>query len=233
MPGLHIITGHYGTGKSEFSVNLALRKRVVQGEDVTLLDLDIVNPYFRSREARAILEAEGIRVVSNSLEMDRGVDLPAISPAAAGSLEDRLRFVIVDLGGDPVGARVMRRFAPSLPHEGVDCLYVVNRFRPENRNADLAAASIAAVSEASNIPVTGLINNTHLLDRTRAEHLLQGNELCRELSHRLHLPVRFVSGHGELLREAKKTAQGELLGEELEIGMHLRQEWMASAPGAE
>jgi hypothetical protein len=227
VPGLFIITGHYGTGKSEFSVSFALRKRLEEREEVTLVDLDIVNPYFRSREARATLEAQGIAVVSNSLNIDKGVDLPAISPAVAGSLESRDRTVIVDLGGDPVGARVMRRFKSSVPEEGLQVLYVVNIFRPENRSVEATCGSIAGVQEASGLKVTGLINNSHLLDRSRPEHLLAGDRHCREVSSRLNLPIRFVSATPEIFEACEELSQAPH-GERVEIGMHLRQEWMAS-----
>ena len=227
MPGLFIVTGHYGTGKSEFSVNFALRKRLREGEEVTLVDLDIVNPYFRSREARAILEEQSIRVVSNSLNIDQGVDLPAISPAVAGSLEDRERTVIVDLGGDPVGARVMRRFRGSVPEEGLEVLYVVNIFRPENRTVAATCDSLGAIQEASGLRISGLINNSHLLDRSRPEHLLAGDRHCRELSELLGLPIRFVSATRALFKACEQMSELPE-GERVEIGMHLRQEWMAS-----
>lgn len=227
MPGLFIITGHYGTGKSEFSVNFALRKRRAEGEEVTLVDLDIVNPYFRSREARSLLEGEGVEVVGNSLKIDQGVDLPAISPAVAGSLEARERTVIVDLGGDPVGARVMRRFRASVPAENLEVLYVVNIFRPENRTVEATRSSIAAVEEASGLRVTGLINNTHLLDQSRPEHLLAGDRHCRELSELLDLPIRYVSATRALFEACEELSQLPR-GERVEIEMYLRQEWMAS-----
>ncbi|MFW6249495.1 MAG: ATP-binding protein [Alkalispirochaetaceae bacterium] len=230
MPGLVIVTGHYGTGKSEFSVNLALKKRSLEGEAVTLVDLDIVNPYFRSREARGVLEAEGIRVISNSLNLDTGVDLPAISPAVAGSLEDRERTVIVDLGGDPVGARVMRRFRTSVPEEAVEVLYVVNLFRPENATVERTRDSLRGIEESSGLRVTGLVNNAHLLDQTRPEHLLQGDRECRKLSRLLELPIRYVSGRREVLDSLLDRENSEEIpaGEPLEIEMYLRQEWMAS-----
>ena len=230
MPGLFIVTGHYGTGKSEFSVNFALRKRLVEGEAVTLVDLDIVNPYFRSREARGLLEAEGIRVVGNSLNLDTGVDLPAISPAVAGSLEETERTVIVDLGGDPVGARVMRRFRTSLPEKALEVLYVVNPFRPENATVEKSLDSIRGIEESSGLRVTGLVNNAHLLDQTRPAHIRQGDRQCRELSSLLNLPIRFISGRRELLNAVYDDVNNDEppAGEPIEIGMHLRQEWMAS-----
>lgn len=225
--GLTIVTGHYGTGKSEFSVSFALALRE-SGEEVTVVDLDIVNPYFRSREAREILEARGVSVVGNSLDVDRGVDLPAISPAAAGSLAARDRRVIVDLGGDPVGARVMRRFGRTAIPENFEMLYVVNVYRPENRSLEATIDSLKGVEEASGLSVTGLVNNSHLLELTRGENLAAGDRRCRELGGELGLPTRYRAGRPEVLASAGEG----LLGESVEIGMYLRQEWMRSTAGS-
>ena len=242
MSGVYLIVGHYGTGKSEFAVSLAMKIRGESGEAVTLVDLDVVNPYFRSREARGVLEAAGVRVVGNALNIDRGVDLPAISPAAAGSLETTEGTAIVDLGGDPAGARVIRRFGSGVSREGIDVLYVVNRYRPENRDVKTTIASFRAVEEALGLHITALVNNTHLLDRTTPEHLRKGDLLCREVAEKTGVPIRFIGATPELLRrirgesesEKGRSGAGQLLqGEPVEIGMYLREEWMASAPGIE
>ncbi|MFP4329296.1 MAG: hypothetical protein ACLFP6_01125 [Spirochaetaceae bacterium] len=226
-PGLTIVTGHYGTGKSEFSVSFAVALREA-GDEVIVVDLDIVNPYFRSREARSLLEPLGISVVGNSLEIDRGVDLPAISPAAVGSLAARERRVIVDLGGDPVGARVMRRFGRAAIPENYQMLYVLNVYRPENRTLEATIDSIRGIEDASGLKVTALVNNSHLLESTGCENLLAGDKRCRQLESELGLPTRYCSGRPELLDACGE----ELLGERIRIGMYLRQEWMSSTAPA-
>ena len=110
-----ILTGHYGTGKTEVSVNLALAL-AAEGEQVMLADLDIVNPYFRSRERRPLLEKAGVRVISSS-QACSDADVPALPAELLAILEDRSITGILDIGGDPVGARVLARFLPKIQAE--------------------------------------------------------------------------------------------------------------------
>ena len=123
MKRIQIITGHYGSGKTEYAVNLALRL-AAEGKKTVLADLDIVNPYFRSYEQTQRLEAAGIRVIVTSCG---GVaDIPAINPAVLSVFQDRSWTGVLDIGGDPIGARVLARFAPQLQGEEFDLLYVHN-----------------------------------------------------------------------------------------------------------
>ena len=135
---LCLITGHYGTGKTEFAVNLALAM-AREGQRVMMADLDIVNPYFRSRERRAALEEAGIRLISSS-QACSDADVPAIPAELLTILEDRGVRGILDIGGDPVGARVLARFQPQLLREDSQLLYVVNANRPEVREPAGAGA---------------------------------------------------------------------------------------------
>ena len=142
MKRIQIITGHYGSGKTEYAVNLALRL-AAEGKKTVLADLDIVNPYFRSYEQTQRLEAAGIRVIVTSCG---GVaDIPAINPAVLSVFQDRSWTGVLDIGGDPIGARVLARFAPQLQGEEFDLLYVLNANRPETR--DLERAPICGASK--------------------------------------------------------------------------------------
>ena len=109
---LSIITGHYGTGKTELSVNLAL-SLASGGERVILADLDIVNPYFRSRERRQLLEESGVRLIATS-QACTAADVPSIPAELLAVLEDRTARGVLDTGGDPGGARVLARFQPKI-----------------------------------------------------------------------------------------------------------------------
>ncbi|MEG2177214.1 MAG: hypothetical protein RRY97_10100, partial [Oscillibacter sp.] len=125
---LTIVTGHYGTGKTEFAVNLALGLAEA-GEPVMLADLDIVNPYFRSRERRDLLENAGIRLISSS-QACTDADVPALPADLLTVLENRSVRGVLDLGGDRVGARVLARFQPKIAEEDYQLLFVVNANRP-------------------------------------------------------------------------------------------------------
>ncbi|MFA7565804.1 MAG: hypothetical protein WCY01_02165 [Alkalispirochaeta sp.] len=220
---LLIISGHFGVGKSECAIALAMdihRERPDGG--VTLIDLDVVNPYFRSREARYLLEERGIRVIGNSLGVDSGVDLPAIPGSVAPALSDPTRLVIVDLGGDPVGARSLRQFRPSIPTEDALLLYVFNAYREQNADAGRAEVMLRAIEEMTGLSCGGIINNTHLLSETTCDHLLKGERTVRELSEITGLPVLFHFGRAELLRECSDA----LSGVPIEITGALRKDWM-------
>lgn len=126
---LTIITGHYGTGKTELAVNLAL-SLAGEGARVALADLDNVNPYFRSRERRALLEEAGIRLIATS-QACTDADIPSVPAELLAILEDRTYRGVLDIGGDPVGARVLARFQPKITGEDYQLLYVLNANRPE------------------------------------------------------------------------------------------------------
>lgn len=223
-PRLTILCGPYGTGKSECSVALALR--LVAGPlPVTLIDLDVVNPYFRSREARTLLEGAGVTVIGNSLGIDTGVDVPAIPGTVSPALRDASRRVVVDLGGDPVGARAIRQFRPQIPTEDTDLLYVVNANRPDNRSVADAIASIHAIEGSVGLRCTGLVNNTHLLSETECVHIWRGEALCREITEQTGLPVVYTAGRAEVLAECTEE-NGELLGPALPLSGALRESWM-------
>ncbi|NLY35919.1 MAG: ParA family protein, partial [Tissierellia bacterium] len=132
-----IVTGHYGTGKTEFSVSLAM-KLASQGKKVALADLDIVNVYFRSREHSELLEKAGIRIISSSLGHHSSLDLPAISAEVRGPIQDGKTEVILDVGGDKAGTNALVNFRRDIIESGYEMLYVINSHREETK--DLAGA---------------------------------------------------------------------------------------------
>lgn len=194
-----IVTGHYGTGKTEFSVNLALALAKTC-TNVMLADLDIVNPYFRSRERRPLLEAAGIRVISSS-QACSDADVPALPAELMTILENRDIRGVLDIGGDPVGARVLARFRPRIQMEDCQLLYVVNANRPEVRTAETSIQYLRAIETITGLTCTGLVNNTHLCGETTPDQILLGAALTDEVSAQTGIPVlchvaeeRFAAG---------------------------------------
>lgn len=186
MKRIQIVTGHYGSGKTEYAVNLALTL-AQQRENVALADLDIVNPYFRSYEQSRRLEEAGIRVIVTSCG---GVaDIPAINPEVLSLFQQEKWTGVLDIGGDPIGARVLARFAPQLEKCDFDLLFVLNANRPETKDVDLALDYLRAIERESRQLVTGIVNNTHLCGETTAEEVLKGAALASALSERTGLPV--------------------------------------------
>lgn len=198
---LTLVTGHYGTGKTEFSVNLALALAEA-GERTALADLDIVNPYFRSRERRELLEAAGVRLIATSQAL-ADADVPALPAELHAVLEDRTVRGVLDIGGDPSGARVLARYRPRIVKEDYRLLYVVNAARPEVRTAERSAEVLRAIETVTGLACTGLVNNTHLCGETTAEDIREGAALAEEVSRLTGIPVACHAAEARF-REALK-----------------------------
>ena len=221
MTTIKIITGHYGSGKTEFAVSLAMQL-AAKGRKVALGDLDIVNPYFRSRERAEMMGNEGIRVISSTLGHASSLDLPAVSAEIRGSIADPEYDVILDLGGDEVGARVVVAFAEDIKARGYEMLLVINAYRPETRDLDGVMRYLEGIEYTSNLKFTGLIVNTHMIWDTTTEDVLAGIELARQVSHRSGLPIRYISA----IKSALAGLPPDIEGERLPVGMYMRDAWM-------
>lgn len=191
-----IFTGHFGSGKTEISINYALSQANEKGEErenkLSLVDLDFVNPYFRSREVKASLNQAGIRVVA-SAEDYFNTDVPAFSPVIGGVLADKESRVIVDLGGDDIGARAIGRFRSRIPDEDYQMCFVINPFRPFTSNAVEIRDLISKIETASRLKVTSIISNPNLGMETKAENIVSGHEIVADIARILHLPLEFLT----------------------------------------
>lgn len=184
---LLIVTGHFGTGKTEFSVNLAL-DLAKAGEKTLLADLDIVNPYFRSRERKGLLSDAGVRVITSS-QACSDADIPALPAEILTVLEDRSYRGVLDIGGDPDGARVLARFQPKIIREDYQLIFVSNANRPEVRTAERALAYLRSIEAVTGLACGGIVNNTHLCGETTPEEICKGARLAEELSRLAGIPV--------------------------------------------
>ena len=202
---LLIVTGHFGTGKTEFSVNLALALARA-GEKVMMADLDIVNPYFRSRERREALEAAGVRLITSSQDSENA-DMPSLPAEILTVLEDRSYRGLLDIGGDPDGARVLARYQPKITAEDYQLLFVSNANRPEVRTAEDAISYLRCIEEVTGLTCGGIVNNTHLCGETTAEEILRGAELARDISERTGIPVLCHTAEERLIPELTALAE--------------------------
>ncbi len=184
---VNIFCGHYGSGKSEISVNAAVHIRN-EHANVLMADMDIVNPFFRSVDAKIALEALGIKVAA-PLFANTNVDVPALVPEVSTALRSSSRRVILDVGGDEDGARVLGRYHLEIPKDDYDMYFVFNRARPLTRNLKETLAYMREIESASRQKITKLINNTHYLAQTTAEDVLYGMELAREISRNTRIPL--------------------------------------------
>lgn len=184
---LFIILGAYGTGKTEIAVNLALQL-VQAGRQTALCDLDIVNPYFRSREKAALLQEAGIRLIAPPA-FTRGADLPAVPAGLWQAIMDTSLYSVLDVGGDKEGARVLAAYTDQIAEYNPDILYVFNASRYDNDTADHALKSLRQIEDYASLKVTGIIANTHLLSETTLDTVLAGAEWAEELSKLSGLPI--------------------------------------------
>ena len=183
------VTGHFGSGKTEFAVSLAFALAGLQrSERLALADLDIENPFFRSRERQDQLEAAGVRVYSDPFHGRNGSELQVISAGVRAPLEDEGCRVILDCGGDAAGAMILNQFKKyfAQPHR---LLCVVNPNRPGSDTIDKAVEHIRSIEQTTGLTVTGLISNAHLIYETTAEDVLHGWDFTAAVAERSGVPA--------------------------------------------
>ena len=189
---VNLFMGHYGSGKTTVAVNFAIalaRKK----EKVSIYDLDIVNPYYRTVDALDMLEREGVDLVVSPFA-ETNVDIPAMNSASYKMVDDLNRFAVVDVGGDDRGALALGRFSDKIKEENnYEAFMVVNKFRPETRDIDGVLAVMEEIEIAGKIKFTALINNSNLGRETTIKEILEGEEFCKEIKKRTGIPLKFTS----------------------------------------
>ncbi|MGM9523001.1 MAG: hypothetical protein ACI3VU_01125 [Faecousia sp.] len=198
-----LFAGHYGSGKTNIAVNwaLALRK---SGAPVTIVDLDIVNPYFRTKDSKADLDAAGVELISSPYA-NSNVDFPALPQEIYGAVERHDRLAVLDIGGDDRGALALGRYAPYILEENdFEMLFVANCFRPLTRTPQETLEVLREIEAAGGIPFTGIVNNSNLGNDTTAEDILAAQDYAAELCALCKLPLR--------LNTVKETLMPQLTG---------------------
>ena len=219
---IRIITGHYGSGKTEFAVNYVKKLRESVDGRVAIADLDIVNVYFRSREKKEELEEKGIQVIASNLHT-AVADVPAVSGAMTMPVINKEYQYVVDLGGNDVGTLVLGRIKPLLDHAEADFFMVVNAYRPNTSTPEGIIEQMENLEYAAGLKVTGFINNTNLVRETTAECLLHGDEVLKEVTKRTGVPVKYVSYVKDVMTE--EIPEG-LSGELFPMEFNMRKTWM-------
>jgi hypothetical protein len=191
--------GHFGSGKTELALNRAL-DLAGAGERVTLADLDVVKPYFRSRAARDILAAAGVDLLAPTGE-NVFADLPIIVPQIRSALREAGRRLLLDVGGDDTGARVLGSLADVLPHDDTEVLLVLNFRRPSTPDPERAVAMVRAIERVGRVAVTGLVSNTHLMGETTLEIVTEGLAMARTTAAAVDVPVVGVAVAEDLVAE--------------------------------
>jgi hypothetical protein len=186
-----IFIGAFGSGKTEVAVNYALAC-LAAGRPAAIVDLDVVNPYLRVGELRPRLERAGLQVIAPGDELSR-FDTPALSPEIVGLFQEETRWAVLDVGGDAAGTRALGQYAPTLQRLGPELWLVINARRPDTRTPADMVETARALERQARLKLTGLINNTNLLEETTAETVRSGHRLVVAAAAELGLPVTFAA----------------------------------------
>ncbi len=184
------MTGHYGSGKTEFSLNLAYKLRK-KGNPVTIIDLDIVNPYFRTADDVASLENAGIRVIVPPYA-NTNVDIPALTSEIYSAFEQD-GYVIFDVGGNDDGAIALGRYNHYFMEKPYEMLGVINARRPLTSTAQEIADGLRDIEAVSRLSFTGLVNNTNLSVETTADTVKNSIDTVNSAADMLGLEVKYIS----------------------------------------
>ncbi len=224
------VVGHFGSGKTEFCVNFAL-ERAKHHKNTALVDLDIANPYFRSRERRDLLEGAGIKVYGSFYKREIAAELPALTADARSAFEDDETLVTVDVGGDASGAMIVVQFYRYFTAGEYDLLCVVNKNRPETATVEKAIRYIDEIELKAGLKTTGLINNTHLLRETTIGDVEKGYHFCQEISAKLDIPIHFSCCPVPLAEDLRR--RGEETGIDyriMPVALYMRETWLDRKP---
>ncbi|MDD4355061.1 MAG: hypothetical protein PHP61_04065 [Candidatus Izemoplasmatales bacterium] len=214
MKRITFITGYYGSGKTEISLNLAIQKQVNY-----LVDLDIINPYFRSREAEGFLKQKNIEIISSDLQNGAYADVPYLSKKIFMPFRQSDKTAIFDVGGNDLGAKVMRQFEQEYSSD-IDLFVVANVYRDETHDGASILRMIREIEGASGFKVTGIINNSNLLRETTYDDILVGEAKIAGVAKKADIPIVFTSVYEELYDPTIPIA-----GEPLILKLYFRKNW--------
>ena len=197
-----LFAGHYGSGKTNIAVNYALKLKK-DGEKVVIADLDIVNPYFRTKDSKDELEKNGRKLISSEFA-NSNVDFPALPQEMYEVTDNKSEFAVLDIGGDDRGAYALGRYTPFIKEENdYEMLLVINKYRPLTADAESVVEIMREIEQAGGIAFTGIVNNSNLGEETTARTVLNSVEYASEVSRITGLPVKMTSVEQRLYDELK------------------------------
>jgi len=218
-----IITGHYGSGKTEFAVSLAMMLAKQQYDRHAIIDLDIINPYFRSREQREMLKNSGIDIYGSAFDTESTAELPALCAKLRAPLEDKSCRVIVDTGGNDAGAMVLNQFSKYFNDDETIILAIVNANRPDTSSVDSALEHIAAIEYITKLHVTCIVNNTHMLRETTVSDIIKGQKLCNEICEKTGKQLLCSCYPEGIINPQELTGIEDNL---MPLGLYMRPTWL-------
>ncbi|MEH7159322.1 hypothetical protein [Neobacillus drentensis] len=200
-----ILSGHFGSGKTEIAINLAITERQ-KYKKVAINDLDIINPYYRSRDVASTFKEHDIELISPKSHLATS-DLPIVSGEIYRVMHDHRYRVIVDAGGDKDGATALGQYYHEWKGYSPELLFVLNKNRPYVSTLEGALYTIGQIEDASRLQVTGIINNSNIGCETTMQDIENGFELSGELAEKLQIPFLFTTISKHMQKEADKFAK--------------------------
>ena len=213
---LIIVCGHYGCGKTNFSINLARYLRE-SGKKVSIVDLDIVNPYFRTSDYPKLLKELDISLVASHY-VHSNLDIPALPPEMYAAFESD-DTVIVDVGGDDSGAAALGRFSALIANKGYQMLYLINKYRILTQKPDEALELLYEIEQASRLKVTHLVNNSHLKSDTSKQDIVNGTEYANEVAKASNLPLLLTTAPKGVIKNHNK------IKDLFEVDIYVKTDW--------
>jgi hypothetical protein len=200
-----ILTGHFGSAKTEIAINLALNEKKIHNK-TAINDLDIINPYFRSRDVSAFFEQQGIELIAPGRRLATS-DLPIVSGEIYRVLHDHRYRVIIDAGGDKDGAMALGQYYHEWKYLEPELLFVLNANRPYVSTLEGAMYTIEQIEKAARLKVTGIINNSNIGKETSMADILNGYELRCKISKIFSIPLLYTTISVDLADEANCFAK--------------------------
>lgn len=219
-----VFTGNYGSGKTELALHTALT--LARGtEPVTLVDMDIVNPYFRSSEKRELLESHGIQVIAPTFA-GTTVDIPALPAQMVSVFDNPVGPVVIDVGGDDTGATALGRFHAYFQREPYVMHYVINTLRPMSQDEWGIDRMMEGICRRSRLAITDLIHNTNLARETTPEMVADGQRIVDQVTARTGLPCAYLAGTPEILAALPEALRARFSGRMIAFEPRMRPDWL-------
>ncbi len=215
-----VFAGHYGSGKTNIAVNYAL-KLASENKSVAIADLDIVNPYFRTKDSEKILADAGIRLISSPYA-NTNVDTPALPAEAYSVIHDDSKYSVIDVGGDDRGALALGRYMPDiLKQNDYEMVFVINKYRYLTSTPEDTVEVMREIELAAGAGFTAIVNNSNLGEETTAEVVLSSAEYAESISKLTGLKIMFTSVKEDLFDELDGK-----INNLFPIGLYVRQSWL-------
>ncbi|KPU46320.1 hypothetical protein OXPF_00480 [Oxobacter pfennigii] len=217
---IRVFSGHFGSGKTEFSINYAI-KLAKENKKTCIVDLDTVNPYFSVREVKDYLESLNIRVVSPHIKITTA-ELSTVPSEVMAVFDDRSYEVVIDVGGDEAGAQVLGQYNRYFKQEPYDMYFVINTNRPLTDNPQKIIDYIDSIEKSARLETKYLINNTNMSYDTAIKDILKGQEIIKEVSLKSNKPIKYTAVREDLINDLPRGIEGEVF----KLSIFMQPEWL-------